>query len=78
MCNVNPLLRYSASLALSHPWITRDFGNLIPLTMYEESSRRRILSELIDVARSVFFVAECNRKVLCKSRLEENKECSQA
>jgi len=37
LCNFNPSGRYNSHKALTHPWITRDFGQAIPRTMFEEN-----------------------------------------
>lgn len=60
MCNPNVQLRYTASMALKHPWILRkvDIGgddDPIPMSMYEESIQRQINSELVKVTRGLFF-----------------------
>lgn len=64
MCNVNPQFRYSAALALKHPWITKKLDSPIPLTMYEEATRKRICNEIGDVFKSVFFAAMCRECVV--------------
>ena len=35
LCEVNPSWRYSANLAIKHPWITRNPNDEIPLTFNE-------------------------------------------
>jgi hypothetical protein len=50
-------LRYSADIALKHPWITQKFESQIPLTIYEEGVKHLIKHELINVVRSLFFVS---------------------
>ena len=39
LCKFEPLLRYSVTKALLHPWITRSSKSPIPLTIFEEYSK---------------------------------------
>lgn len=50
-------LRYLASTALAHPWITRDFKAPIPLTVYEMDLRNQLKSELNNPLRTLLFIA---------------------
>lgn len=77
MCNTNPQFRYSATLALNHPWITGNIEGDIPLTIYEEVARKRISDELVDCFRSIFFIAIKREQVLCFLLLESNQVNSQ-
>lgn len=57
-------LRYSAGMALDHPWITRKFDSPIPMSIYEEALRNQMNSELLKVFRCVFFTSIHNEPVL--------------
>ena len=49
----NPDARYTASQALSHPWITRKFESIIPLSFGE---RHHVFKKQHDFA-NVFFIS---------------------
>lgn len=57
LCNVNVQSRYSAEMALKHPWITRRFSSPIPITIYEEDTLNQLNIELRNIVRAVFFGA---------------------
>ena len=57
MCNVDVQERYSASLALKHPWITRKFNDKIPMNIYEENITKVNTGRLINVFRTLFFIS---------------------
>ncbi|CDW82180.1 protein kinase domain containing protein [Stylonychia lemnae] len=40
LCQIKPSSRYKADQALNHPWITRNFSDKIPRTVYEENIYR--------------------------------------
>jgi len=68
MCQPNVDFRYSASTALTHPWITREFGKPIPLTNFEEDNRQRLKNDFKIIARSILFSIISSNSVflLCK------------
>jgi len=82
LCNPNTEIRYNASTALSHPWITRNFESKIPLTIYEEHIQDQNKTELVNVFKSLFFVSYTKlthdvittRKALKKIALELKKQ----
>lgn len=43
---IDPNLRYTASQALKHPWITRKFNELIPFTFAEKISINNTTSQI--------------------------------
>lgn len=65
MCSIDAHYRYSASLALKHPWITREFNAPIPLTIYEEDMMNKNTIEIVRVMKTMFFSAACGINVLC-------------
>ena len=66
LCNRNVEARYSASIALNHPWITRNFTTQIPLTIYEEGVQEQCKVDLATVLKGLFFVG-------CAAAAAENK-----
>jgi len=71
LCSVNAQLRYSASIALTHPWITRKFETPIPLTIYERNLQNQLRHEVNDVLRTVFFVGHSVERVLYSKNVDE-------
>lgn len=57
LCHVDIRSRYSANMALKHPWITRQFNNPIPLTIYEEDIQNHLNYEMSRIFKLVFFVS---------------------
>ena len=64
MINKNPNFRYSASLALEHPWITKDSEIFIPITLNENLSMDISSFKLSKLIRSIFFVGICSEHVI--------------
>jgi len=55
LCNIDVQSRYSAEMALNHPWITRKFNSPIPITIYEEDTLKQLNAELKNIVRIIFF-----------------------
>ena len=51
LCEVNPSWRYSANLAMKHPWITRNPNDEIPLTFNEILNRNNSKKHSLNEAR---------------------------
>lgn len=58
LCNVDLRSRYSAAMALKHPWITRKFESEIPLTIYDEDIEKQTRKEFLNAVRAVFFLSQ--------------------
>ena len=63
LCSVNVELRYSAKMALNHPWITRKFESSIPLTIYEEGLRKNMCDNLNEAFKAIIFMVLCSQSV---------------
>lgn len=57
MCSFNPSDRYSAAIALQHPWITRDAKGKIPLTLMEELKAMEVHTNLKKAFHAVSFLS---------------------
>ena len=57
MCAFNPSDRYSAAIALQHPWITRDLQGKIPLTLMEELKAMEVRTNLKKAFNAVSFLS---------------------
>jgi len=64
-------LRYSADMALKHPWITRKFESQIPLTIYGEDIRKQLMIELLNTVRTLFFVSSKLQNVARNNKPKE-------
>ena len=49
-----------------HPWISRNFGQPIPMTVYEEDLSLMTRNKLIDAFRATFFSVLCSETVFNK------------
>lgn len=58
VCKINPDVRYTAKEALNHPWITRKFETIIPLSHREAQDHRIAKRDLITVVRTMLFLAQ--------------------
>jgi len=72
LCEVNPSWRYSANLAMKHPWITRNPNDEIPLTFNEILNRNNSKKNLNQIAMICIFLNYYKKKEI-KSK-ENNKE----
>jgi len=58
LCNFKPDARYTAKEALNHPWITRKFETLIPLSHSEIEDNKYATCKLITAARTMLFLMQ--------------------
>ena len=72
LCEVNPSWRYSANLAMKHPWITRNPNDEIPLTFNEILNRNNSKKNLNQISMICIFLNYYKKKEI-KSK-ENNKE----
>ena len=72
LCEVNPSWRYSANLAIKHPWITRNPNDEIPLTFNEILNRNNCKKNWNHLIMTCIFLNYYKKKEI-KSR-EKGKE----
>ena len=72
LCEVNPSWRYSAHLAMKHPWITRNPNDEIPLTFNEILNRNNSKKNLNQIIMISIFLNYYKKKEV-KSK-ENNKD----
>jgi len=72
LCEVNPSWRYSAHLAMKHPWITRNPNDEIPLTFNEILNRNNSKKNLNQIIMISIFLSYYKKKEV-KSK-ENNKD----
>ena len=79
----NPSYRYSARLALNHPWITKNKMDKIPLTLYdkllfdENSIKLKMIflvSSFMSFYKKKFLKKKCLKYVTCKSEKLVNEQ----
>ena len=75
LCNTNVELRYSATLALKHPWITRDFKSSIPMNIYEEDMVKELIGKLKKVIIPMLFTCICLEDSVSCMYILERKNC---
>lgn len=68
LCETDLSKRYTAELALQHPWITRKIGQPIPLTIFEENTIRKNTLDLSAVLKASFYSIYCLNKSKEKSK----------
>ena len=77
LCEVNPSWRYSANLAIKHPWITRNPNDEIPLTFNEILNRNNSKKNWNNLIMICIFLnhykkKEINLKEVIKNKLSKN------
>jgi len=76
LCEPNPSWRYSASLAIKHPWITRNPKDDIPLTFNEilnRNNNKKIASSIIMVN---IFLNYVKKNIQINNNLNNNLNCN--
>ena len=74
LCKYEPLLRYSITKALMHPWITRSSKSQIPLTIFEEYSKSDKIKTFKQLLFSMVCLANIKKKYFKRKR--KKKEIS--
>ena len=76
LCRPNPRNRYTATEALTHPWITRNFSTSIPLSYNEHLNQQYLKKNLIELIRIITFIAVENsvrqKSVISKAQSSKN------
>ena len=74
LCEVNPSWRYSANLAIKHPWITRNPNDEIPLTFNEILNRNNNKKNWNNLIMICIFLNYYKRKeIKIKEKGKDNK-----
>ena len=71
LCEVNPSWRYSANLAIKHPWITRNPNDEIPLTFNEILNRNNCKKNWNHLIMTCIFLNYYKKKEI--KSMEDNK-----
>ena len=71
LCEPNPSCRYSTSLAMKHPWITRNPNDEIPLTFNDILNRNNSKKTAYSLMMIIVFLNYIKKKDI-KKRLNEN------
>ena len=62
MLEIEPTIRISAKNALKHPWITRNLLDPIPLNLYQQINKYKILKKFREEFYIVLFINFCRKK----------------
>jgi len=74
LCEVNPSWRYSANLAMKHPWITRNPNDEIPLTFNEILNRNNSKKNLSQMTMICIFLNYFKKREIKTKENNNNKE----
>jgi len=74
LCEVNPSWRYSANLAMKHPWITRNPNDEIPLTFNEILNRNNGKKNLSQMTMICIFLNYFKKKEIRTKENSNNKD----
>ena len=74
LCEVNPSWRYSANLAMKHPWITRNPNDEIPLTFNEILNRNNGKKNLSQMTMICIFLNYFKKKEIKTKENSDNKD----
>ena len=74
LCEVNPSWRYSANLAIKHPWITRNPNDEIPLTFNEILNRNNSKKNWNYIIMTCIFLNYYKKKeIKIQEKMKDNK-----
>ena len=73
LCEVNPSWRYSAELAIKHPWITRNIKDEIPLTFNEVLIRNNNKKNAMTLLMINIFLNYVKKKSMKSSKITSKK-----
>lgn len=76
LCEANPSWRYSANLAMKHPWITRNPNDEIPLTFNEILNKNNNIKNGRYLIMIFIFLNYCikNEEILINQKEEKEKD----